>query len=275
MANKRLIVNADDFGRDAAANEAIAEAHDRGILTTTSLMVNEPTAPAAVALAKSRPNLGVGLHLTLVCGHAATSAHTAPHIVTGNDNRLPDNAPLAGMRYFFSPSARREVELEVAAQIKAFRETGLPLDHVNGHLHLHLHPVVANFLLDHAQEWGIHHFRWTRDLFWLSWKLGKGPLAYRVSHAIIFNALSKRVEKRLKQLGIRHTNQVFGLLQTSHVNEEYLLKLANNLPEGDSEVYSHPSTETKYQEEYQALLSPRVKARIVQSGIPLIRYQDL
>ena len=53
----RLIINADDFGRDPGANEAIADAHDRGILTTTSLMVNEPSAPAAVELARRRPRL--------------------------------------------------------------------------------------------------------------------------------------------------------------------------------------------------------------------------
>jgi hopanoid biosynthesis associated protein HpnK len=148
--SRRLIVNADDFGRDPAANEGITEAHDRGILTCASLMVNEPSAAAAVELARRRPNLGVGLHLTLVCGHGALSPEQAPHLVDGR-GRLSDNAPKAGMLYFFSRAARAEVEREVTAQVQKFKETGLPLDHVNGHLHLHLHPVVADILLDHAE----------------------------------------------------------------------------------------------------------------------------
>lgn len=271
---RRLIVNADDFGRDPAANEGITEAHDRGILTCASLMVNEPSAAAAVELARRRPNLGVGLHLTLVCGHGALSPEQAPHLVDGR-GRLSDNAPKAGMLYFFSRAARAEVEREVTAQVQKFKETGLPLDHVNGHLHLHLHPVVADILLDHAQEWGIDALRWSRDLFWMSWKLGSGPLFYRVLHAVIFNLLCLRVKKRFRKMGIRHTPRVFGLMQTSHVDEAYLLKLLEHLPPGDSEVYSHPSTEAKYQKEFSALTSPKVLRKVEEERIELICYRDL
>ena len=62
-ANLRLIVNADDFGRSRSINEAVIRAHREGILTTASLMVNEPACAEAVALAKENPRLGVGLHL--------------------------------------------------------------------------------------------------------------------------------------------------------------------------------------------------------------------
>lgn len=271
---RRLIVNADDFGRDPAANEGIIQAHDRGILTCASLMVNEPDAAAAVELARRHPRLGVGLHLTLVCGHAALSPEQAPHLVDGR-GRFSDNAPRAGMLYFFSRAARRELEQEIAAQVQKFKETGLPLDHVNGHLHIHLHPVVADILLGHAEEWGIDALRWSRDLFWMSWKLGSGPLFYRVLHAVIFNLLCLRVKKRFRKMGIRHTPRVFGLMQTSHVDETYLLKLLEHLPPGDSEVYSHPSTEAKYQKEFAALTSPEVLRKIEERGIELIRYRDL
>ena len=70
---RRLIVNADDFGRSSSINEAVIRAHREGILTTASLMVNEPACEEAVALAKENPRLAVGLHLTLLCGHSALS----------------------------------------------------------------------------------------------------------------------------------------------------------------------------------------------------------
>src|ERR1041384_1807606 len=78
---RRLIVNADDFGRSASINQAVIRAHREGILTTASLMVNEPAFAEAVALAKVNPRLGVGLHLTLLCGHSALSAEKIPRLV--------------------------------------------------------------------------------------------------------------------------------------------------------------------------------------------------
>ena len=55
---RRLIVNADDFGRSSSINQAVIRAHREGILTTASLMVNEPAADEAVALARANPLFG-------------------------------------------------------------------------------------------------------------------------------------------------------------------------------------------------------------------------
>src|ERR1035437_8636195 len=81
---RRLIVNADDFGRSVSINQAVVRAHQEGVLTTASLMVNEPAFEEAVALARERPALGVGLHLTLLCGHSALPPGEIPGLVNGN-----------------------------------------------------------------------------------------------------------------------------------------------------------------------------------------------
>ena len=78
---RRLIVNADDFGRSRSINTAVIRAHQQGILTAASLMVNEPAFDEAVALAKKNPALGVGLHLTLLCGHSALPQEKIPGLV--------------------------------------------------------------------------------------------------------------------------------------------------------------------------------------------------
>src|SRR5436309_9670936 len=78
---KRLIVNADDFGRSTSINAAVIRAHREGILTTASLMVNEPAFAEAVALARENPGLGVGLHLTLIRGHSALPREKIPGLV--------------------------------------------------------------------------------------------------------------------------------------------------------------------------------------------------
>lgn len=64
MADERfLIVNADDLGMTAAVNDGIFEAHEHGIVTSASLMVLRPSAPAAAEALTVHPSLAVGLHL--------------------------------------------------------------------------------------------------------------------------------------------------------------------------------------------------------------------
>ena len=270
---RRLIVNADDFGRSTPINEAVIRAHREGILTSASLMMNESVCDEAVQLAKANPRLGVGLHLTLLMGHAALPPSQIPGLV--NERGEFSSAPAAsGARYFLRRELREPLRAEIHAQFARFRATRLPLDHVNGHLHMHLHPVVFKILMDDAAELGITHLRWTRDPFWLNARLASGRWFYRLGHALLFNLLSTRARKPLFARRIKHTRVVFGLLQNGFVDENYLLKLLPRLPDGDTEIYSHPSLD-EFRNEFEALVSPRVKAIIESEGIRLIRYQDL
>src|SRR5262245_15269809 len=99
---RRLVVNADDFGRTTGINAAVIKAHRHGILTSASLMINEPAAAEAVALAREHPRLGVGLHLTLLCGHSALSPEQIPGLVNER-GEFGHNPVTAGLRYFVSP----------------------------------------------------------------------------------------------------------------------------------------------------------------------------
>ena len=270
---RRLIVNADDFGRSRSINEAVIRAHREGILTTASLMVNEPSCAEAVTMARENPKLGVGLHLTLLMGHAALPPAQIPGLVNAL-GEFSNNPVGVGFRYFFQRGLREQLRAEIHAQFRRFRETGLPLDHVNGHLHMHLHPVVFRILMTDAKTLGIGHLRLTRDCFARSRRMASGRWLYRASHALIYEILSQRAREPLRQRGIRHAQITFGLLQDSHVDEEYVLKLLPELPPGDSELYSHPSLD-RFRHEFEALISPRVKAELNRLGIEPIRYQDL
>jgi hopanoid biosynthesis associated protein HpnK len=273
FAQRRLIVNADDFGRSESINEAVIRAHKEGILTTTSLMVNEPAALRAVELTRQNPSLGVGLHLALVCGSPALPPEKIPGLVT-QTGQFSENAPAAGMRFFFSPNCRDQLRAEITAQFEKFHATGLPLDHVNGHLNFHLHPVVLRILLENATRWKIHAIRLTRDRFFLNARIAGGEWPYRLSHALIFRLLSIWARPGLLRKNIRHTGVVFGLLQNSRVDSAFLEKLLPHLPSGDSELYSHPSLD-QFKNEFDALINPAVRGLIEQNDIRLIRYQDL
>jgi chitin disaccharide deacetylase len=270
---RRLVVNADDFGRSPSINRAVIQAHRQGILTTASLMVNGQAAAEAVQLARENPPLGVGLHLTLVCGRATLPHKEIPGLVS-RDNAFSDDAVRTGMRLFFQRSLRPQLERELAAQFAKFAATGLVLDHVNGHLNLHLHPTVFRMLMDHAADWGIRKVRLTRDPLRLNLRLARGRLAYRLSHALIFRLLSDWAEPKLIQKHIGYAPAVFGLLQNGLVHEQYVIDLLPRLPQGDSELYSHPCPD-KFKPELDALVSPRVRALVRQHQIELVRYQDL
>jgi chitin disaccharide deacetylase len=62
---KYLIVNADDFGASPGINWGILEAHQCGILTSTSLLIDTPWSQEAASLARTAPDLSVGLHVHL------------------------------------------------------------------------------------------------------------------------------------------------------------------------------------------------------------------
>lgn len=311
ITGQRVIFNADDFGCSSPVNEAVIHAHREGVLTTASLMVNGDAFEEAVQLARANPGLGVGLHLTLVRGRSTLAPANLPGLVSPR-GEFSDNAVAAGMRCFFQRSLRSQLEAEMRAQLEKFRATGLPLDHVNGHLNFHLHPVVfdgltrlfermrANpvpvgadvrrrsptsakpgdlSLLTSAPTKGdrkvaLPALRLTRDPFWLNARLVGGQWFYRATHAFIYLLLSGRARGRLQKHGLRFAPHVFGLLQNGRVDEAYLLKLLPALPAGDVEIYSHPNL-GECRHELDALVSPRVIALTKKLGIRRVRYQDL
>jgi hopanoid biosynthesis associated protein HpnK len=236
-------------------------------------MVNEPAASQAADLSRAHPALGLGLHLSLICGKSALSHKEIPGLV--NERGEFDSNPVwTGIRYFGRRGLRVQLRQEIRAQIERFHATGLSMDHLNGHLHLHLHPVVFDLLMENAAEWGIKRVRLTHEPFWLTSRHVGGRWAYRVSHAAIFHFLARRASVRLRAHGIIHNENVFGLFQNGRVDEDYLLKLLPLLPPGDSEIYSHPSLDD-FAHELAALVSPRVRALLHQLGIICVRYADL
>lgn len=269
----QLIVNADDFGRSSAINEAVVKAFQEGILTSASLMVSGEAVAEAVALAREHPRLGVGLHLTLTCGRAVSEPGELGGLVDGA-GRLSMRPVRAGLRCFADRGMRGVLRREVLAQFEAFRRTGLTLDHVNGHQHFHLHPTVLGVLCDASTQLGLRSVRLTRDPLGMNLRLARGRLAYRVAHAAIFAGLGLWAAPRFRAMGWRSTDAVFGLLQDGRVDEAYVLALLGRLGAGCYELYAHPTLEAP-RHELEALTSPRVKAAVERLGVRLRRYQDL
>lgn len=281
--SRRLIVSADDFGMSAGVNAAVERAHRHGILTQASLMVNGEAASEAVALALRTPSLAVGLHLVLVQGKPTLPPHAVPDLVD-RDGMLP-MAPIAsGMRYFFSPKLREQVRREVIAQLDAFTATGLPLSHVDGHLTIHMHPVVLDLLCELRARYDIRCIRLPREPLRPSLAFDRAHLGRKLGEAMIFALLSRWAVKRLERHGLLHADRLFGMHQTGHVSESYLLHLLPQLEPGLTELYCHPGvTDAEIRRwtpdydragELDALTSGRVRAVLSAAGVELTSYRQ-
>lgn len=282
---RRLIVSGDDFGLAPEVNRGVLRAHREGILTSTSLMVAAPAASQAVSLARETPSLAVGLHLVLVQGRSAAEPEALAGLVRSN-GEFRDNAVLAGLAYYFRPALRRALESEIRAQLEAFRDTGLPLSHVDGHLNIHLHPYVQLVLARLAPEFGIRAIRLTCEPILRNLRYASRHAARKIFEGLVFRALSRLARGRFRRLGIVSTDYLFGLHQTGACDQAYLRHLITTLPGGDSELYCHPAEgQTRemrrampnyaHQRELAALTSPAVRALIEETGITLSRYADL
>jgi hopanoid biosynthesis associated protein HpnK len=244
-------------------------------------MVTAPAAADAVARAHRLTSLRVGLHLVLVDGNPALPPEQLGGLVRP-DGRFDDNQLRAGLRLFLMPGARRRLAAEIRAQFEAFRATGLTLDHVNAHKHMHLHPTVARLIVEIGRDYGLRAMRLPAEpadalrRAFPSERLPAGPPGFAV----------RALRRRLRRAGVAMNDHVFGIAWSGAMVENRILGLLPYLPAGVSEVYCHPATERspalaaampgyRNAEELAALLSPRVKRRIEELGIDLVSYGDL
>lgn len=273
-----VIVNADDFGLNPTVNAAIIRCHVDGILTSTSLMVNEESLAEAVQSAKDHPTLDIGLHVAMSNGRAALSHTDAPGLVLPS-GRFREDPALAGFACFFRADCRKMIRAEVDAQFRRFENTGLIPAHVDGHQHLHTHPLIWNVVAKNAAAAG---FKWIRvpneELRFHS----PERKAMRAVEWAFFQALRRRCLRSAKQHGLRVADRVYGHLETGVVDEGYLLQLAARLDEGVVEIYSHPGGPCAQPAaggagdvETQALLSAKVRQAFEAKGIPLTTFRGL
>jgi hopanoid biosynthesis associated protein HpnK len=276
---KQLIVTADDFGAALAVNEAVEEAHVRGVLSAASLMVGAPAAADAVSRARRLPGLRVGLHLVLVEGAPISDPAEIPDLV-GPDGLFRTDMAGLGAAIFFRPGVRRQLEAEVTAQFEAYAATGLPLDHVNTHKHFHLHPTILSAILRIGRRFGLKALRAPVEphavLARIEPQASPGASQLIASWAALGRGRARRA-------GLRTPDQVFGLGWSGAMTPDRLRALISHLPAGLSEIYLHPAKADaypgsapgyRYLEEFQALVNPDVIAAASSQDVALGGFAD-
>ena len=199
------LLHADDLGLADGVDAAIIDLARRGQIQGASLLVNGPSAAAAVEawrdLADPPP---LTLHLCLTEGHRMPNS---PDLPTGFGTLLLASI-LPWQRQRIAPQLRTVL----LQQISRYRQlTGLQRIRLDGHQHIHLVPLVLDAVLDLARSESITWVRTTREplpeglslkLWWRSLQTG-GLIKW-----LVLQLLSELAIPRLRRAGIP-TNQRF------------------------------------------------------------------
>lgn len=249
---KRLIVNADDFGRSAGVNAGVLEAHARGIVTSATVMVLEKAAARGIREAAPHANLSLGLHFVLTGGgRTAAAAQEVPNLAPGGVFRrtreeLPHRLPA------------EEVRLELEAQIGIFEVLARkPPTHLDSHHHVALHASVAPVFAAVAKK-----------------------------RSLPVRAASEEARRALRAAGVRTPDRFVDSFYAQGATFEEMERILSELPEGTTELMCHPgrldaelrqgSTYVDEREwEIEVLCDPNIRALVRAKKIELVGFDRL
>jgi hopanoid biosynthesis associated protein HpnK len=248
-------------------------------------MVGEDAAVDAVQRARQEPLLRVGLHLALVEGHSILPPRSIPDLVNAR-GEFSNNPTRAGLNFMFRPGIREQLEAEIRAQFQAFRKTGLPLDHVNAHNHMHVHPRLLNVILKVGREYGLRAVRLPNEPPLPSWRASRRSFTARLASWLFLLPMISFMKSRLRQERIRFNDSIFGLVDSGAMTTELVIPFVERLPEGVTEMYFHPSTRRcaeidrtmpkyRHEEEYKTLTSNELIEAFKAAGVERIAFSDL
>lgn len=277
MKPRVLIVNGDDFGLSPGVNAGIAEAFDRGILTSTTLLANAPSFDEAAELAQARAErgLGVGVHLNIVRG--------APLSPPGEVSRLVDSSgrfiPFRMRR--LTAGFLRQAAAEYRRQIQRVTDAGITPTHIDFEKHHAWQGMLYRVACAVAREAGIRAVRRLREpVLWSIRNLG-WPGRKRALPAVLLRCGVDTLGGGGAE-GLKYPDRLLGQCAIGGMNEEIWLSLLRALPSGASEVMTHPGCESgedsgmgeswidrgrSREIELAALTSPRVREAIRAEGI--------
>jgi chitin disaccharide deacetylase len=247
---KKLIVNADDFGRSPGVNAGALEASARGIVTSATVMVLESSAARGIrTAAEQAPRMSLGLHFAVTgAGRPAAAAKDVPNLAPeGRFRRRREDLP--------AHIPAQEIRTELEAQIHIFQVLARkPPTHLDSHHHAALHPSIAPVFAAVARGMSL-------------------PV----------RASSEEARRALRAAGVRTPDRFFDGFHAEGVSFETLERILEAVPGGVSELMCHPgrvdeelkggSTYVVEREwEIEVLCDPGIRQRVRALGIELVGF---
>jgi hopanoid biosynthesis associated protein HpnK len=281
--NKRVIINADDFGFSEGVNKAIARAHTDGVVTSTTIMANMPAADQAVKIARKLPKLGVGVHLNLTEGRPLSNQADLRPLLDSSGNFSGSIVRLA-LFALAGPNGRRAIAAELSAQIQWLIDKGITPTHLDSHKHIHTLPHIFSMVCELARRFKIPAIRFAfepKKVSAMPWPLpgtGGRTRAKRVSAAARINRFQNRE--------FFATDALLGLAHMGRIDVTFFKAVALYSPGPTAEVMTHPAIvhEAESQDadrlawrkvELDALCSEKTKQFFKDSPAQLVHYGQL
>ncbi len=210
MKERVLIINADDCNLTPKVTEAILEAHDKGVVSSTTFMVNLPVNPEIVRQLLAAKKLGIGLHLNITLGEPVAKA-TAVKSLLQKDGRFKKQADYLSKKFPPVKEIAEEFKAQFQKFVKLFKR--LPT-HVDIHHHMHDHLPFFEALSSVVKKQDLP-IRWSR----------------------VFT----EPDIKSDYLFLKTTDHFYGNLDPhTYWTEEVLRHLLFTLPEGTNEIMCHP-----------------------------------
>lgn len=281
---KKVIINADDFGLSRGVNEGIVLAHQRGILTSATLLANMPAFEDAVSLARENEGLGVGAHLNIVRGKPLSPPERVCSLLDDNGNFHASLYVL--LRKLLSGKVRaQEIEEELRRQIEKILRSGIRISHLDSEKHMHGLPPVLRIVIRLAKDYNIKKIRCIHE-FCLTVRLLGSAKSLAASVAFL------SATKTIKESGVSAPDRFYGLCASGFMTASRLGKILSRLKDGVTEIMVHPGLMSpdleeleknighfyinKHREkEFKALLDPGLRRIIEERNVDLINFHQL
>jgi len=282
MVARKLIINSDDFGLHKSVNEAIEIAHNKGMLTSASLMVNGDYFDDAVAIAKRHKKLGIGIHLTLNGEKAVAPPGKIYSLI--NKNGILRESHIELFKKILLRKVRVEhIAAESEAQIKKFIQSGLIPTHLDSHRHVHLFPPIYAVLIEIFKKYKIKKIRWVNIPAYDFNEISIAKLA--------FICLIKGTSF-IKSKKFSYPDHFVGFFRSGNMDFNYIKTALQKLRPGVTEINFHPGKDDSaikekygfweqlykwkcgWQKEFQVLINPEILKIINEKNIALINYSE-
>jgi hopanoid biosynthesis associated protein HpnK len=281
--DKRIIINADDFGLSEAVNSAVAKAHTEGVLTSSTIMTNMPAADEAVKIAKKLPGLGVGVHLNLSQGAPLSKDGSVACLLNSNGEFAISPFKLSVLS-IAGHKIRNAIRTELTAQIQWLLDKGLTPTHLDSHYHIHTLPPIYPIVCDLARRFEIGAVRYTfepKDICRMPWPLPAEHGRQRARTARIMARINRIQDSRFLK-----TDALLGIAHKGKIDVSFFKAVTLYSTAQTAEVMTHPGLadtagheETKLQHqqrlELEALCSERTKQHFNDAKIKLTHYANL
>jgi chitin disaccharide deacetylase len=285
---RRLIINADDFGLTAGVNRAIVEAHEHGIVTSTTLMANASAFEEAVRLAQADSRWSVGCHVVLLDGHPLIDpSRITSLVVAKNGHAFRDGVAGFALRALAGRIDPEQVEAETTAQIRKLQGHGLAVSHVDTHKHTHVFPAALQGILRAARTCGITAIRNPFEVVAANFARAQRGLWKRYAQVKTLRGLAGTFRRAVAKAGLKTPDGTLGIVATGHLNPDLFRNIADHMPEGTWEFVCHPGyvdsdleavhtrLRRQREEELAVLTSADARHVLEDRGIELISYQQL